>query len=376
MPTSPARPEMLARAPAALRWVADELAQAPAIAMDTEFYRDDVYAPQLCLVQLATPELLALVDPLQCGPLDALAEMLAAPERVWILHSAKGDLEVLDRSGLPLPAQLFDTQLAAAFCGWTRHVSYAELVQDLCGVSLAKTATRTNWRRRPLSSGQLRYAAQDVGDLPAMTDALRQRLAERGWLEIAAAECAALLDPRLWRVQPEDAWLRIKAWRSLPAAALAILQQLAATRERLAIEFDRPVRWLADDRCLVGWALRSGDRLEGAQFRRLSARQIDQAREALHAAVATARAHPVPRPGPAKSRLSSAERDRADAVLAALREAAGREGIASELLATKRLAKNLVRARLGSAAELATVAGWGGWRHERFGDIAWRALQA
>ncbi len=374
MPTSSTRPELLARAPAALRWVADQLAQANAIAMDTEFYRDDVYAPQLCLVQLATPTLLALVDPLQCGSLEPLAEILEAPERIWILHSAKGDLEVLERSGLPLPGGLFDTQLAAAFCGWPRHVSYAELAHDLCGVSLAKTATRTNWRRRPLSSAQLRYAAQDVGDLPAMTDALYSKLEDRGWLEAAEEECAALLDPSLWRVEPADAWLRIKAWRSLPSAALAVLQELAESRESLAIELDRPVRWLADDRCLVGWALRGGDKLEGAPFRRMSTQQIAYARDALHEAFARGQAQRNPRRGPEKPRLNSAERTLADTLLAELRTLATQAGIAPEMLATRRLAGRLLRARAGSLAELAEVPGWSGWRHDRFGTQAWQVL--
>src|SRR4029078_3375013 len=75
---------------------------------------------------------------------------------------------------------LLDTQIAAAFAGLGPSLSYAALVKTLLGVELAKHETRTDWLRRPLSPDQLRYAAEDVEDLPALAAELHERLRALG----------------------------------------------------------------------------------------------------------------------------------------------------------------------------------------------------
>ena len=61
-----------------------------------------------------------------------------------------------------IPAPLVDTQVAAMVCGYGDQVSYGELVQSVCKVSLDKSSRFTDWARRPLSEAQLTYAAADV----------------------------------------------------------------------------------------------------------------------------------------------------------------------------------------------------------------------
>ncbi len=367
-------PELLARSPAALRWVCEQLADADRIALDTEFFRDHLYSPEVCLLQVASDGLIALLDPQQVGDLEPFAALLADPARTWVLHAAKGDLEVLDCTGLPLPARLFDTQLAAGFCGWPHHVSYANLVEDLCGVALAKGATRTDWRRRPLRPKQLRYAVDDVRFLLPMARVLEARLDAGGWAECLAEECERLLDPKLWRVEAPDAWRKVKAWRSLRGRSLVRLQELARAREELAQQLDRPVPWLGDDRRLVGWA-QGGNGLDEARFPQLSGAEAGRVRRGLQAALDGAPAIAQPRFAARKRRLQPAERDRADRLAKVLREAASAQGIASELVITKRVAKEMVRARPQRRRDLASIPGWQGWRQRRFGEHAWEALR-
>ncbi|MGQ0429989.1 MAG: ribonuclease D, partial [Gammaproteobacteria bacterium] len=180
------------------------------LALDTEFVRERTYFPKLCLVQVATPAGIALVDALEPAAARELAAPLTDPARVKLLHSARQDLEAL----LPLTGRpagpVFDTQQAAALVGFPAQVGYAELVRQLLGVELAKGHARTDWARRPLSAEQLAYAEDDVRYLPALAQELEARLAAAGRSGWMRDESAQLGDPGLYRVEPSEAWRRLK----------------------------------------------------------------------------------------------------------------------------------------------------------------------
>src|SRR5215470_14275236 len=55
--------------PAGLESLLDDARAAGRCALDTEFVWERTYAPVLCLVQIATPDRLAVVDPLRGAPL-------------------------------------------------------------------------------------------------------------------------------------------------------------------------------------------------------------------------------------------------------------------------------------------------------------------
>jgi len=239
------------RDPAALE---DRIAAWPdgaPLALDTEFVRERTYYPRLCLVQAALAGEILLVDALAIPDGGALARELAGAGRRKLAHAARQDIEaLLPLTGEPL-APVFDTQQAAALLGFPAQVGYAELVQQLLGVELAKGHARTNWARRPLSREQLAYAADDVRYLPALADALEERLAAAGrrvWLE---EESAALRDVSLYRVDPDAAWRRLKGLERLDAPALAAARSLTAWRERRAMARDRPRGWVLPDAAIL-----------------------------------------------------------------------------------------------------------------------------
>ncbi|HYM29014.1 MAG TPA: ribonuclease D [Steroidobacteraceae bacterium] len=236
--TAPALVELSARLAASAR-----------IGLDTEFLRERTYRAQLCLVQLATPDEAACVDPLALADLTPLAAVLAAPAVLKVMHASRQDLEVL------LPAMgrtrpVFDTQIAAALTGLPAQVGYAEAVRRLLGQELAKSHTRTDWSRRPLSGEQIEYALDDVRYLLPLADALRaelERLGRLAWLE---EEMAALDDTRALVVDPDHAWLRLKGLRDLDPGRERVARSLAAWRERTAAEHNRPRGWILDDAVL------------------------------------------------------------------------------------------------------------------------------
>ena len=164
---------MLVHDTSTLGELAAAVAEAPIVAVDTEFVRESTYFPTLCLVQLATDKVTACVDCLADLDLEPLLEVLLAPERSWVLHSARQDLEVLWHRFGRQPSRLLDTQVAAALVGFAPQLGLRDLVAEMLGIQLDKSHTRTDWRRRPLANAALNYAIDDVRYLLPAWERLR-----------------------------------------------------------------------------------------------------------------------------------------------------------------------------------------------------------
>ena len=223
--------------------------KATAVALDTEFMREKTYRAELCLVQIAVDDEAVCIDPLAIQDLSPLVPLLTSPGIVKVMHAARQDLEVmLPAVGLVQP--VFDTQIAAALAGHPSQVGYAELTRRLLNVDLPKAHTRTDWARRPLSAEQQEYALDDVRHLAALRASLLDTLAAKGRLPWLEEELAALANADALRVEPEDAWRKIKGLPSLDAGRQKLAQSLAAWRERRAVERNRPRGWILDDAVL------------------------------------------------------------------------------------------------------------------------------
>ena len=226
------------------------LSTADWVALDTEFVRERTFRARLCLVQIATPDLLVCVDPLAVD-VRPLLDALYRPTLLKVLHAARQDLEVLyDVRGAVL-APVFDTQIAAALTGPEDQIGYAALVERLTGHLLDKQATRTDWSQRPLSEAQLAYARDDVHFLRETYRQLAARLESlrrRDWL---AEECASLIAPALYAFEPALAWRRIRAGQRLGPDAQWRLASLAAWREQTARARDLPRGWVLKDAALI-----------------------------------------------------------------------------------------------------------------------------
>lgn len=227
-----------------------KLQHEPVFALDTEFIRERTYYPQLCLVQIATPELVACIDPLAIADLAALDALLFHPAPIKIVHAVRQDLEALLTRLKNPPARLFDTQVAAALVGLPPQIGYAELAQRYLGVALDKTHARTDWSARPLAAAQLSYAADDVRYLLPLCEALKgelERLGRLSWFEEEMVRhSAAGTRP----VDPEEAWQRLKGLEGLDARRLAIAKALARWREERAMRRNRPRGWILSDDAL------------------------------------------------------------------------------------------------------------------------------
>ena len=227
------------------------LSAAPWFAIDTEFLREKTYYPKLCLVQVATPDRVACIDPLALDDMTPLLDVIFDSGITKVMHAARQDMEIFYHLRGAVPAPVFDTQIAALLLGLPDQVGYAGLVQELLGVKLHKLHSRTDWSQRPLDAEQLHYAADDVIYLAQAYQLIQDRLRETGRLDWLADDFRALSDPAVYAAHPENAWLRVKGANRLSGAALSTLQALAAWREEKAQAMDRPRGWLLRDDVLV-----------------------------------------------------------------------------------------------------------------------------
>jgi ribonuclease D len=229
------------------------LCAASRYAIDTEFHRERTYFPQLALLQFATPDEVALVDPLRVDL--ASLRTLFDSDAVAVFHAAQQDLDVLTHAVAAVPKSIYDTQLAAGFIGYSTPSLVSLLLGEL-GVTAAKGDRLTDWLRRPLSAEQRTYAAGDVTHLLALMDRIEAQLGESGRSSWAAEACEELRVRPAGAQSPDQAWLRLKDVRILKAKARGVAQAVAAWRERRAQTQDVPVRQVLPDLAILGIAQR------------------------------------------------------------------------------------------------------------------------
>lgn len=231
------------------------LSAADFVTVDTEFMRERTYWPHLCLVQIAGPDDAAAVDPLAAGmDLAPFFALLANPKVLKVFHAARQDLEIFFNLTGRVPVPLFDTQVAAMVCGFGEAASYESLVAQLTRARIDKSMRFTDWSARPLSERQISYALADVTHLRQVYLELARRLHRSSRASWLAEEMGVLMDTENYRADPDKAWRRLKP-RNMKPRALAVLQALAAWREREAQRRDVPRNRILRDETVVDVAV-------------------------------------------------------------------------------------------------------------------------
>ena len=341
-------------------------------ALDTEFVWERTYAPVLCLVQIATPSRLAVVDPLRGAPLEPVAELMSDRGVVKAMHAAGADLTAFAlHFGAPAAA-VFDTQLAAGFAGYGGSLSLERLLDQVVHVRLKHAEGFTDWPKRPLTEAQVAYAADDVRHLLDAMDALERRLGDQGRDRWAHEEMTRRYDGALLIQDPDEAWRRVAGRGKLRGEQLSALVAVAAWREREARRRDIPTSWLVRDATLVELARRRPQTAaDAADVRGLQIKRGPQLDDLLRV---LGQAHGPP---PERSvELSSEMRDRIRVVLplasSVLQAACAEAGVASELVATRDDLESLIRI-VGEGGDDHPLLS--GWRREVAGERLLRLLR-
>jgi len=227
-------------------------------AIDSEFVRERTYYAQLGLLQIYANGTTAVIDPLSDIDLEPLWQLIASDNVETVLHAGGEDIELFfQQSGGRQPNQIFDSQIAAGFCGLGDSMGYARLVDALFdGVELDKSLSRTNWLKRPLSEEQLDYAAADASYLSVMYPYLKALCEEKGCLDIVYEESQIQVRKRTQSWPDDLLYLAVgNAWQLSPRQ-LAALKILTPWRLHKARERDIPLGFIAKDGVLLELARR------------------------------------------------------------------------------------------------------------------------
>lgn len=347
----------------------DKLKGAPFVAVDTEFMRETTYWPKLCLIQAATAEHEAVIDPLSPDlDLAPFLEVMKDTSILKVLHAARQDVEIFFNLGAT-PMPLFDTQIAGMAAGFGEQVAYDALVRQMLKIDLDKSSRFTDWARRPLSDNQLTYAIADVTHLATLYPTLRERLENEGRMAWVAEEMKAMTDPGLYDTSPENAWKRLRPRKHAPKY-LTVFKAIAAWRERTAQTRDQPRGRILKDDAIDELATQAPTELEG--FERLRAVQKGFGGSKFGAAVIEvireAARSPEAMAAPVAREAVAAPPANAGAVVellkVLLKARAEDAGVASKLIAT---VSDLEKIAADDEADTPALQGW---RREAFGEDA------
>lgn len=315
------------------------------IAVDTEFMREKTYFPQLCLIQLATTEHIACIDPLAIDNLDPLYALLFDADILKVLHACGQDLELIYHLTNQLPEPVFDTQIAAAMLGEGEQIGYAALIKSMLDIDLDKSQTRTDWSKRPLTAAQIHYAADDVRHLVTAYQKQLEILTEKERLEWLTPNFNQLSNPEQFTQTDETLLKRVKGTQRLQPEQLAIILNLARWREQTAKSKNKPRKWILSDNVIIDLAKRPPENLAAlSDYRGLSPRQIKHSGQQLLDAVEAARQLP-PEQWPKQDRrkkLDVTQATVADAVMVLLRITGSLHNIAPSSLSSRAQVEKLI----------------------------------
>jgi ribonuclease D len=358
----------------ALAALCERIVAAPRIALDTEFHTEKHFTPKLMVVQVAFDDAVAIVDPLALPDLRPLAEALS--QATVVGHALSSDLRILEDAFETLPRNAYDTQVAAAFCGYGMSISLLDLVRDVAGVTLLKSQTVSDWSTRPFTPRQLDYLVDDVRYLFAIADRLNEKLAARGRQSWALEEMRTLVDPRTYRSDKRRLYLRVAGNARMNRRELGVLNELALLREAIARERNIPLKYVLPDDVLVGLVgLRPTTVEELSQLRRLDAGMRKHIGTRIIAAVAAGEAIPEDDLPPRAPRPLGAQRDALVAAIALLINAvAAANELPSALLVSRVEIERIARDLPQSPDELAALLDLTPWRRDLVVGPLWEFL--
>lgn len=360
--------------PAALAALCARIEAAPRVALDTEFHTEKHFTPKLMVVQVAFDDAVAIVDPLALADLQPLADALTRATIVG--HALSSDLRILEDAFGVLPRAAYDTQVAAAFCGYGMSISLLDLVRDVAKVTLLKSQTVSDWSTRPFTSRQVEYLVDDVRYLFAVADRLDEKLRARGRDEWAREEMRALVDPRTYRADKRRLYLRVAGNARLNRRELGILNELALLRETIARERNIPLKYVLPDDVLIGLVgLRPQTVEELGQLRRLDAGMRKHIGSRIIAAVAAGEAIPEDALPPRAPRPLGAQRDALVAAIALLINAvAAANELPAAMLVSRGEIERIARELPQSPDELAALLDLAPWRRDLVVAPLWEFL--
>lgn len=327
------------------------------LGIDTEFVRERTYRADLGLVQISDGTSAWLVDAVRVRDLAPLRDLFNDPAIMKVFHSASEDLEVLWNTLNVTPTPMMDTQIACAMLGQPLQMSYHHAVKWMSGIEVDKEQTRSNWLHRPLTPGQLHYAATDVVFLPAMYQYLSEDLRQRDRWSWLTEEVDRMCKTSKSGTDYEQAWLRINGCHKLDLRSAQALKALAAWREQTASERNRARAFVVPDAVLLQVAVQRPATIDDLRsITGLSAKALDGLQEPIMRALEQSREQTAPLEQ--QPPLDSRQRQLIDQLRDAVQDKATELELDPALLASRKQLEALLRAMIAGKPAPERLTGW------------------
>lgn len=358
------------------------LAGSKRIGFDTEFVSEDSFRPELCLVQVIAEggpggDALAVIDPQPIGDMTPFWEVLADGDHITIAHAAREEINFCVNAIDRPPANLFDTQLAAAFCSPEYPAAYSSVVQRILSKRPSKGEQRTDWRRRPLTDAQIDYALEDVRYLFPLHDKIMAKVEKLGRVDWLQTETEGFVEEVI-AARTRQRWRKVSGSGGLPVRSLAIVRELWLWRQKEAERRDLPPKRILRDDLIVELAKKKTDREDKIRaIRGMLHGQLKKAIPDIAAAIRRGLEAPTgdllgPRRKPPPPQLNLLGQFLAPAITSLCNKAE----IASALACTATDIRALISYRLGFDRDPVEVPALAeGWRAELIGNLIDDLLQ-
>lgn len=221
------------------------------ISIDIEFMRRSTFFPEPCVIQFSNGTTHGCIDLTINIDYKTIFEKIFNRDKTIIIHSCRQDLEILHMILGYIPNKIFDTQFAASFLGYKYQIGYAELISDIFNITVDKSEKMTNWKKRPLSNEQIKYALNDVIYLNKLHTNLQNKLINSQKSIYFQEEFKNYLNDIEWNPKVEDAWSRIKSMNNLSKNVKNAVKAISIWRERKAINLNLPRNWILSEKDII-----------------------------------------------------------------------------------------------------------------------------
>lgn len=353
------------------------------LAVDTESDHYLSYSPQICLVQAATPEHCALIDPFAFTKeeLEPFFKLLGDAQVIKLFHAGQNDFIEFDRDFGVEVVHVFDTRIAARFLGYKKTSLDALLLEKL-GLEPGPNLQKFDWRTRPLPADATGYAASDVVHLFELQSLLEEELEESSWGEPFKQTCAFVAATSRHEERPFDkeGWRRLKGSNQLRGRNRAILQELFIWRHELCCELNQAAFRVVPNHDLFGLASQPPATLEELKKNRRVRRLNSSVLKSLWEAIQSGKSEAAP---PAKRRSVSSEgraTPEEEECVKRLKRWRNREAdqldLPSEFIATNDVLLKMARENPSTRAELEETGILLPWQYDLFGRRLLEIIQA
>jgi ribonuclease D len=362
------KPPTIIDQPADFQRLIQHLQRERQIAVDTESNSLYAYRERVCLIQISTRAEDFVIDPLALD-VSGLGAILEEPRIEKVFHAAEYDVMCLKRDYNFRFVALFDTMIAARILGH-KQIGLGNLLEEHFGVQVDKRYQRADWSQRPIPVDQLRYAQHDTHYLPALSDILRDLLAQSGRLEEALEVFAGLnaLPPAAHSFDMEGYW-RINAARDLTMRHMAVLRELYLLRDRIAKQRDWPPFKVVTDEALVNIVRAEPNTAADLyEIDGLGRKIIERHGSAIFEAIQRGLSGKLPQRPEVNPRLDAETAARYDTLHRWRKTRAAERGVESDVILPKEALWALARTPARTLADLEVVPGLGPWKRKQYGE--------